>query len=272
MPRAIKMLAKYGGYVKVDVTQLQQGSFLNDKNILLTGGGTGIGLAIAKRCLQEGAKVVIAGRNKDKLNKISSELNNSNLFILEFDISKTNDIEGKVKEAESLIGSEINVLVNNAGTYAQTHFPNVNEEDWTRVYNTNAKGTFFLSQALCRLWLKCKKQNTRKILNISSQGGFVGANNAYRMTKWDIRGLTEYMGKEYSRKGIITNAIAPGLIMTNMQPDFQKQEDNFFTDLNPSERLALPEEIAELALFLISNASNFIVGQTIVCDGGYVLK
>ncbi len=112
----------------------------------------------------------------------------------------------------------------------------------------------------------------KKIINIASQGGMVVANNAYRMTKWDIRGLTKYLGAAYSQNGIITNAIAPGIILTDMQPSFKKQGNNLFTNLNPSHRLGLPEEIAELAIYLSSNAANFIVGETICCDGGYNIR
>lgn len=89
------------------------------------------------------------------------------------------------------------------------------------------------------------------------------------MSKWDIRGLTQYLGHALSPADIIVNSIAPGLVMTDMQPKFQKQGNNYYTDLNKVHRLALPEEIAELALFLMSDAANFIVGQTILCDGEY---
>lgn len=92
------------------------------------------------------------------------------------------------------------------------------------------------------------------------------------MTKWDIRGLTEFLGKEMCKYGIVVNGIAPGIVMTDMQSEFQKQKDNLFTYLTPVKRLGLPLEIAELAVYLASDASNFIIGQTIVCDGGYILK
>ena len=111
-----------------------------------------------------------------------------------------------------------------------------------------------------------------KILNVSSQGGFVGATYPYRLAKWDIRGLTEGLGKSLIKKGIIVNGIAPGVVKTAMQSFSIEQGDNLYTNQNPLGRVILPEEIAELALFLISDASNAIVGQTIVCDGGYTLK
>ncbi len=140
------------------------------------------------------------------------------------------------------------------------------------MLTTNAIGTLLLSQALCKRWERNYTSKTKKIINISSQGGFIGANNAYRMTKWGIRGLTQYMGSSLSCKNIIVNGVAPGIILTDMQPQFQKQGDNLFTNLNPAKRIGLPTEIAELVTFLLTDATNFIVGQTICCDGGYSLK
>lgn len=89
------------------------------------------------------------------------------------------------------------------------------------------------------------------------------------MSKWDLRGFTKYLGETVSSKGIIVNSVAPGLIMTDMQPGFQKQGNNYYTKYNKLHRLAVPEEIAELVTFLMSDAANFIVGQTILCDGCY---
>lgn len=185
------------------------------------------------------------------------------------DISQVNVLESKIEESERLLGGTIDIVVNNAGTYAKTHFPNVTEDDWEKVYNTNSKGTFFLTQEICKRWKDNSPSDIKKIINITSQGAFVGANNAYRMSKWDVRGLTKYLGQSLSSKGIIVNSIAPGLIMTDMQPKFQEQGNNYYTDINKLHRLARPEEIAELAVFLMSDAANFIVGQTILCDGGY---
>ena len=100
----------------------------------------------------------------------------------------------------------------------------------------------------------------------------MGATYPYRMVKWDVRGLTEGLGKTLVKDNIIVNGIAPGVVKTSMQDFSLKQGDNLYTTQNPIQRVCLPEEIAELALFLACDASNFIIGQTIVCDGGYTLK
>lgn len=269
--RSLVHVFKYGGFQKAEISIVRNGSILKNRVALVTGGSKGIGLAIARKFLDEGAKVIITGRNLNTLNNVKKQISNNNLYVVEWDVSKVALIDSKVRELEAMVNSEIDILVNNAGIYCTTQFPNCTPEDWDRVYNTNSKGCYFLCQYFCNKW-KDKPNITRKIVNISSQGGFVGANNAYRMTKWDIRGLTKFLGITMSRYGIIVNGIAPGLILTDMQKNFKNQGDNIFTYLNPENRLGLPEEIAELSLYLASNSSNFIVGQTICCDGGYTLN
>lgn len=265
---------KYGGIKTICVSQINYGKLLSsDDVVLVTGGSNGIGFAIAKRFVEEGATVIITGRNQKKLDAAVKEISSSRIFSIVWDISNVSIIDEKINNMREKVGKDITILINNAGTYAKTHFPNTTSEDWDFVYNTNLKGLYFLSQAIIKKWLLMGPSATpKKIINIASQGGMVVANNAYRMTKWDIRGFTKYLGATYAQKGIITNAIAPGIIQTDMQPKFKKQGNNLFTNLNPSQRLGIPEEIAELALYLSSNASNFIVGETICCDGGYNIK
>lgn len=272
---AIKEYIKFGGVHQVNVSTIQYGNLFNENTrILITGGGSGIGLSMAKKFIDQGAKVCAVGRNKSKLEKVKKEIDCDDFYVYAWDISDVSNITLHIDNIEKIIGGQLTILINNAGVYSKEHFPNCTIEDWDNVYNINVKGTFFLCQELCKRWINSRTaiSATKKIINISSQGGFVGANNPYRMTKWDIRGLTEFLGKEMSHYGIIANGIAPGLVMTDMQPEFQKQKDNLFTFLNPSKRLGLPCEIAELAIYLATDSSNFIVGHTIVCDGGYVLK
>ena len=264
-----KHYIEYGGITHITVNQVSLGNSLKGKRILISGGGTGIGYAIAIKAVNEGASVVIAGRHIDKLEDAVRTIDNQNVFPLQMDISNISEIKDRIDEAEKILGGKTDILVNNAGTYARTHFPNVREEDWDKVYDTNSKGTFFLIQEICKRWEGNSRSSIKKIINITSQGAFVGANNAYRMSKWDIRGLTKYLGQTVSSEGILVNSIAPGLVMTDMQPKFKEQGDNYYTNLNRLHRLAKPEEIAELAIFLMSDAANFIVGQTILCDGGY---
>lgn len=274
--RLIKQLPhiyKYGGITNINVSKIDyHGSLFPDSPlVLVTGGSSGIGLEIAKRFHEEGASVVVTGRNEDKLKAIASTFNSSRFMAIRWDVTDIDSIPAQIRQIEEKTGKHISILVNNAGTYARTHFPNTTSDDWDEVYLTNLKGLYFLTQHIVKLWLGRQDERVHKVLNIASQGGFVAANNAYRMTKWDIRGFTKHLG-QYSKYGIIANAIAPGIIKTNMQPEFLKQGDNVFTELNPANRIGMPVEIAELALFLSSDAANFIVGETICCDGGYNIK
>jgi len=272
MIKSLKKIYRYGGYTTVNVSKVNYGQILKGKKILITGGGAGIGLSIAKRCLEEGATVVITGRNENKLREASEEINNFLLKTLVWDVSKIAEIESGIEKAKLLLDGDIDVLINNAGVIDTIQFPNVTEEIWDKIYATNSKGLFFLTQFLCNKWMKDAKIQLKKVINISSQGGFVGATYPYRMTKWDIAGLTQGLGIKLVPYGIIVNGIAPGIIATDMQPGLINRGDNIFISENPMQRFGLPEEIAELGVFLISDAANFIVGQTIVCDGGYSIK
>lgn len=264
---------KYGGNSIARIFYPAYGDILVGKKILITGGSSGIGLAIAKKFVECGADVLITGRNKEKLAAAVNEIGREHCFSISWDISQTNETEKKLDECESLLGGEISALVNNAGIAPSKFWGNVDEEEWDNIYSTNLKGLFFLTQSLTKRWKRqISPDEYRKILNISSQGGFVGATYPYRMVKWDIRGLTEGLGKTLVKDRIIVNGIAPGVVKTSMQQFSLQQGENLYTDQNPIGRVILPGEIAELALFLMSDAGNAIVGQTIVCDGGYTLK
>ena len=263
----------YGGYKKCNISYLEGGYRLINKRILITGGASGIGYSIAQQCIKEGGSVCITGRNEDRLQTAYQSIgNNSHLKYIVWDISKPSLNESNINKVVDLMGGDIDILVNNAGVQPYEFFPNVTESEWNRVYDTNSKGTFFLSQSIAEHWAKCKADHFRKIINISSQGGFVGATYPYRMSKWDIAGLTAGLAKALIKNGIIVNGIAPGVVKTAMQSKFIKQGDNVFCSQNPMERYAFPEEITELAVWLMSDLSNFIIGQTILCDGGFTLK
>ncbi len=270
--RSIKMVYRHGGYSTVHIANVHCGEILKGKNVLITGGSRGIGLSIAKKCIQEGAQTVITGRSTDALERAKGEINSPLLKTLAWDVSQIPQMEAGLAKAGNLFGGDIDVLVNNAGIANGVAFPDVTENIWDEMYATNSKGLFFLTQAVCGKWMARKNDRIRKVINISSQGGFVGATYPYRLTKWDVAGLTQGLGIRLAPYGIIVNGIAPGIIATDMQPRFLQQNENVYCALNPLKRVALPDEIASLAIFLMSDAANFIVGQTIVCDGGFSLK
>lgn len=270
--RKIKPIYKYGGISSVAISTPTYGNILEGKNVLITGGSSGIGFAIAKKCAECGANVLISGRNALKLENAVSEIGENRCKSIVWDLSAIENVQMKLDECSKLIGGDITVLVNNAGVPPSKFWGNIDEDEWDRIYNTNLKGLFFITQELVKRWKQSPHVHYNKIINISSQGGFVGATYPYRMVKWDIRGLTEGLGKALIKDKIIVNGIAPGVVKTAMQSFSLQQGENLYTSQNPIERVILPEEIAELALFLISDASNAIVGQTIVCDGGYTLK
>jgi 3-oxoacyl-[acyl-carrier protein] reductase len=270
--KGAKAIYRVGGVASVNIAYPRYNAILQGKNILITGGGSGIGLSIAKKCVACGAHVVITGRNTDKLEKAKVEIDQVHCSSIVWDIASIDKVEHKLEECQTLLNGEIDVLINNAGVPPSKFWGNVDEEEWDMVYSTNLKGLYFLTQTLVNRWKRQPVDEYRKIINISSQGGFVGATYPYRMVKWDVRGLTEGLGKTLIKDKIIVNGIAPGVVKTAMQSFSNNQGDNLYTNQNPIKRVILPEEIAELALFLISDASNAIVGQTIVCDGGYILK
>lgn len=254
---------KYGGVVYVNISQINYNGILEGKRVLVTGGSSGIGYAIAKKCLEEGARVVITGRDINKLNAISKKIGSNNLLALEWDVSDSNLAREKIKEIELVLGG-LDIVFNNAGVYTSKSFLEIEEEDWDTVMDINAKGLFFVCQAASDYFLK--KSKSGKIINIASNRGILGDYGPYGMSKWGVIGLTKGLGRDLISKGIIVNGIAPGITATNING--VKVEENAFSDEPRNKRIGLPEEIAELALFLASDAANNIVGEVIVCDGG----
>lgn len=270
--KSIIQIIKAGGIANFEIGYINQGSILMNKRVLVTGGGRGIGLAIAKKFLEQGATVLITGRDKKQLEDVCKEINNESLKYFVWDVTRFTEVSQNISNVQKMLGGDIDILINNAGIIGNTRFQYITENDWDEVYSVNSKAVFFITQEICKKWVEKKSRSTKKIINISSQGGFVGALYPYRMTKWDVAGLTQGLGIAMANEKIIVNGIAPGIVATRMQPGYNTEDGSIYCHHTPLQRLALPEEIAELALFLASDSSNFIVGQTIVCDGGFSLK
>ena len=256
--------------INVNISQIQYGGILTNKKVLITGGSRGLGFEIAKKCLAEQAKVTITGRNIETLKEAKEKLGNSeNLFLVEHDIRKTETDDDAVYQARKAMGG-IDILVNNAGISVHNiDYSTCTEEMWDDQMDTNLKGTYFMTQAFLKYYNEVGKQSG-KIINMVSERGLYGDDVPYGMGKRALISYTEGLAKKLIQKGIRVNAIAPGVTATEMTG--YDPNGNLFRPYTLGRRVFLAEEIAEVAIFLMSDASNCISGQVIACNEGNTLR
>jgi len=238
-----------------------EGKILSGKTVLITGATGGIGRAIAKRCVENGAVVIIAGRSQEKVSIIVNSLNNTVPFIV--------DIQDTERMKQAFLGLvedkklKIDTLINCAGLQAGGIFGNTDLVGFDKTINTNLKGTYFLSQIFSNYLIENDIKGN--ILNISSVSGCRPAISPYMVSKWGITGLTEGMAKKLIKYGIVVNGIAPGPVATEM---IGLDGSNLDYDNAPAGRYSDPIEIANLAVFMISSMGRMIVGDTVYISGG----
>lgn len=257
--------------IKPVYVPISEGDILKGRTVLITGGTSGIGYAIASGCLKNGANVIITGRNQERLNEACEKLGevlkeSTSQYVTGevLDISRQNTIEYKLKEIVNNVPDKvIDVLVNNAGILKGDNLGKTDEESFDDVIGTNLKGTYFMSQEFAKYLIENKIKGN--ILNISSASGIRPAVSPYMVSKWGENGITLGLAKKLIAHGIVVNAIAPGPTATDM---LLKGEKNIKHGSSPSGRYATPEEIANLAVFLISDMGRMIVGDTIYMTGG----
>ena len=271
----VKHLREYikrGGEVHFECSFVSCGQELKDRRILITGGSSGIGLAIAKRCLHEGAGVLITGRNLDKLKIAQRELATDKVHIMQWDINDVVSVDKNIKQAESILGGELDILVNNAGVSNRQTPEMLTLDAWKRIIDINLTGTLFVMKGMCDRWARSQRHGV--ILNIGSTAGVALAVDAYGASKSALMQLTRGWAKFYAPKGIRINALAPGVIVGTDINALQRSIStvgNLYCESYPSRRFGVPEEVAESALFLISDRSAYMFGQTLVLDGGATL-
>lgn len=251
------------------IVTLAPNELLKDRCALITGGTSGIGYCIAKAFLDSGATVIITGRNNEKLKASCEKLADSyknKIFGIVLDNTKVNTFEQAFHSAVSLVGGRtIDILVNNAGiSGGDIRTTSVTEYD--TVMNTNLRGVFFLS----KLVGKYMKENGLEgnILNIASSSSLRPAISAYMLSKWGIRGLTLGLARAFAPYGITVNGIAPGPTAT---PMLLKDTSQSLANNTILGRYALPEEIANMAVFLVSGLGRTIVGDIVYMTGGSAL-
>ena len=252
-------------HITCNVNVLSYGESLRGKKIVITGGGRGLGFSMAKKFIGEGASVLISGRDKDSLKKASEELR-CNYSLL--DVTDVCSFHKFLNEANQLLGG-VSCLVNNAGvSMHEGSIRNVTSEQFDLQFNTNLKGSYFLAKEFVNL-LETEGRKG-EILFISSEMGFLSDNLPYGITKAAINSFVQGLAYEVIKSGIRVNGIAPGVTASDMTGF--KVEENLYLPTNRSERVYLPEEVAEVASFLLSDISLCISGQIIVCDEGKVIN
>lgn len=255
-------------HTTANVVTLAPNELLNGRVALITGGTSGIGFHIAKAFLNSGAAVIITGRNESRIKQACDILSSStgkakNVHGYVLDNTCIESFNPALQKMSSQWNLKIDILVNNAGVLGGD-ISNVNEEQYDQIMDTNLKGTFFLSQAIGRYM---KRQNIAgNILNIASSSSFRPASSAYTMSKWGLRGLTLGLAKSFSPYGIVVNGVAPGPTATPML--LKDKKDDLTFEHNPLGRFALPEEIANMAVFLVSDMGRTIVGDIVCMTGG----
>lgn len=247
-------------------------SSLKDKVAIITGASRGIGQSIAVEFAKAGAKLVLSASSIDNLKETEALLKAQNFdsFILtQANVSVGDEVNEVVKKALDTY-TKVDILVNNAGTTKDTLLALMPEKDWDDVLSTNLKSVFLFTKACSRPMVK---QRSGIIINISSIIGIIGnAGQAnYAASKAGILGLTKSTAKELGKRNVRVNAIAPGFIKTRMTDKLSEEQQSKYLENVPLGRLGDPKDIADVAVFLASDASRYMTGQVLVVDGGLVM-
>jgi len=245
---------------------------LSGRKALVTGANTGIGQAIAVALAEAGADVAVAGRSEPSETLRLIEGAGRKAVNVAADLSSIEPVGRVIAEAVEGLGG-IDILVNNAGIIRRNDLADFTEDDWDSVVDTNLKSLFFLSQAASRHMVA---QGRGKIVNIASLLSFQGGIRvpSYAAAKSGVAGVTKAMANELAPAGVQVNAIAPGYIATNNTAALQADEtrNRQILERIPTGRWGKPEDIAGTAVFLSSPASDYVTGQVLAVDGGWLAR
>jgi 3-oxoacyl-[acyl-carrier protein] reductase len=238
---------------------------LKKKNIIVTGASGGIGNAIIKKLNEAGANILASGTRIEKLEELKK--NFEGLKILKFDISQSDKIEEFIENATSELGGSLDGIVNNAGITQDNLAIRMSLDEWQKVININLTSTFLMSKFAIKKMLKNK---SGKIINITSVVGHTGnlGQANYTASKAGIVAMSKSLAIEYAKKNINVNCISPGFIQTAMTDRIDEKFKEVIISKIPSARLGQPEDIANAVLFLSSDQSDYINGETLHVNGG----
>ena len=238
---------------------------LKNTNILLTGATGGIGNSILENLVDAEANVVATGTNDEKLNKIKNKY--QSVKVEKFDISKHNEIESFINKVYEKLDNKIDVLINNAGVTSDNLSIRMKEEEWKKVIDINLTSTFLLSKNSIKKMLKNKKGKIINITSVVGHTGNIGQAN-YTASKAGLVAMSKSFALEYGKKNININCVSPGFITTEMTNKIDQNYKEILKSRIALDRFGEPKEVANTVLFLCSNLSDYITGETIHVNGG----
>jgi len=238
---------------------------VKDKNIIVTGASGGIGNSIIKKLSEAGANILASGTRIEKLEELKK--NFEKIKILKFDISQSDKIEEFIENATKELGGSLDGIVNNAGITQDNLAIRMNLEEWQKVIDINLTSTFLMSKFAIKKMLKNKSGKIVNITSVVAHTGNLGQAN-YTASKAGIIAMSKSLAIEYAKKNININCISPGFIKTAMTDKIDEKFKEVIISKIPSARLGEPDDIANAVLFLSSDQSSYINGETLHVNGG----
>lgn len=242
---------------------------LKDKKALITGASGGIGKELARVLVEYDAEVCISGRNVEELNELKESLGDK-CHIVPCDLSNKNEISELVSKSEEVLG-QIDILVNNAGITKDNIFLRMSDQEWEDVLDINLNSTFNILKLITKGMVKRKYG---RIINISSVVGATGGAGQvnYAASKAGLIGLTKSLSQELATRNITVNCIAPGFIETPMTEKLDDNRKDIIISSIPANRIGTPKDLSSAVIFLASQESSYITGQTIHINGGLYMN
>ena len=242
---------------------------LEGKKALITGASGGIGKEIAKVLIEHNAEVCISGRNLEELNALKKSLGEK-CYVVACDLSKKDEITELIKKTDEFLG-HIDILINNAGITKDNIFLRMSENEWEDVLNVNLNSTFTILKLITKGMVKRKYG---RIINISSVVGVTGGAGQvnYSASKAGLIGLTKSLSQEIATRNITVNCIAPGFIETPMTEKLDDKRKDAIINSIPMNRIGTPKDLSSAVIFLASQESSYITGQTLHINGGLYMN
>ena len=238
---------------------------LKNKNVVLTGATGGIGNCILEKLVEAEANVIATGTNENKLNAIKNKY--KSVKIEKFDISEHKEIENFINKVSNVLENKIDILINNAGVTSDNLSIRMKEEEWKKVIDINLTSTFLLSKNVIKKMLKNKKGKIINITSVVGHTGNIGQAN-YTASKAGLVAMSKSFALEYGKKNINVNCVSPGFITTEMTNKIDEKYKETLKSRIPMDRFGDPKDVANTVVFLCSNLSDYITGETIHVNGG----